>query len=148
MIALQRRRSPAGTGLDRRNTSFGSDHSASHSARKLPLYAREVIAASAAGRSPNVYVFAGDSAWQRAQRRRWAHGAGSAVAVPLDSEPGAFDWTFLRGQAVVLAAEAITPINRPEYVALAAELIVAGVRFVAASDGRETFSMRGQGRAT
>lgn len=110
--------------------------------QKLPPFARETIDVIAARKSPSVYVFAGSNAWLRAKRRRESHGIGSAIVIPPDAEPGAFDWTFLHGQSVVLAIEAITTANRASYVALAAELIGAGVRFVAASDGRDAFAMR------
>ncbi len=112
---------------------------------KLPPYAREVIAVLAAGKVPNVYVFAGPDAWERAQRHRAARGAGSAIVVP--DEPELFDWSFLHGHAVILNPTSITPANRAPYVALAAEMIRAGIRFVAASDGCETFAMRALERA-
>jgi hypothetical protein len=142
----QKRRSPHGAGHEAKRLGGRVDYKAialGCASRKLPPFAREVIAAIAAGRSPNVYAFTGPRAWERAQRRRTEHGVGSALVIPNDAEPGSFNWTFLRGLAVVLHADLISPNNRPALIALAAELVAAGVRFVAASDGVSTFAARG-----
>ena len=148
MIARRKRRNPAGTGFrDYERLTCSPDSTTARARQKLPPYGREVIDATAAGQVTNIYIFAGNTAWTKAICRRLAHGAGSALVVPNDAQTGGFNWTFLRGLAVVLAADSITPANRAKFVALSAELIGAGVRFVAASDGRETFAMRAQGRA-
>lgn len=148
MIGSQRRRSPAGTGLKKANNVGGGQVDYSliandcASAKKLPPFSREIIVALAAGK-PGIYIFTGQGAWGRAYRRRAEHGSGTACVVEQDALAGAYDWTFLRGQAVVLHADAITVHNRPALIALAAELVAAGVRFVAASDGVSTFAARG-----
>ncbi len=96
---------------------------------KSPPYAREVIAVLAAGGVPNVYIFAGPDAWERAQRRRAVRGPGAPLSLRM--LPGLIDWSFLRGHAVILHATTITPANRAKYVALTAEMVGAGIRFVA-----------------
>lgn len=106
----------------------------------LPPFGREVMSALAGCKAPNVYVFTGADAWERARRRRAAHGKGSAVIAPR--EPRSRDWRFLRGQAVVLRPTEITTANRAACIALAAELVMAGVPFVAVSDGTDTFAVR------
>jgi hypothetical protein len=148
MSAPKKRRIPAGTGLKKANNVGGQvDYSLiandCASTKKLPPYARETVAAIATGKPPNLYVFTGPRAWERAQRRRTEHGVGSAIVVEQDALAGAYDWRFLSGLAVVLSADQITVRNRPALIALAAELVAAGVRFAAASDGVETFAARG-----
>jgi hypothetical protein len=142
-----KKQNPAGTGFQRTSNVGGQvDYSLiAHGCarvKKLPPYAREVIVALAAGK-PGIFIFVGPRAWERCQRRRGEHGPGSALVIPNDAEPGAFDWTFLRGQAVVLHTDTITTANRPALIALSAELVSGGARFVAATDGVETFAARG-----
>jgi hypothetical protein len=141
MDSYQKRKSPAGTGLRSYN---GSTNSVRKVYRRLPPFAREFLDVLRSGHAPNTYIFAGPNAWIRAQRRREQHGIGSALVWPKDSDPSQFDWTFLRGHCVVLAADAINITTRKTYVELAAALIGAGVRFVAATDGHDSFCARAQ----
>jgi hypothetical protein len=67
---------------------------ASIAGSKRSPYFGEVTAAIAQG-SPNVFLFAGPSAWARAKRRREVHGPGTALVLPDDDNPLDLRWPAL-----------------------------------------------------
>lgn len=72
-------------------------------ATRLPPFGRDVKVAIAAGRNPNVYVFATPDAWDRARRRRERHGSDSALILPPGETPSSFRWPNVPGGLVVVA---------------------------------------------
>lgn len=100
------------------------DGSATRGSRRPP-YGAEVEGVLATGRQPNLYVFAGDEAWERAKRRRKVHGQGSALVLPDDAEPEALRWPPV--DAVVVAWP--PPSEYARKVGLARALIRDGVRY-------------------
>ena len=98
------------------------------SALKAPPYARDLIAAKRRGESLNLFVHAGDHAWQRAQRRAPPH----VLCCPPDDEFKSFDWRCVSGLDLTLVIW-----NRdPEFVdAFARHLVRSGATLVAAIDG-------------
>jgi hypothetical protein len=78
--------------------------------RRAP-FARDVESAIAAGRRPNVYVFATADAWDRARRRRESHGADSALLLPPGEAPDAYRWPVVPGGVFVVA------VGRPRTIA-------------------------------
>jgi hypothetical protein len=85
-----------------------------------------VLAELAKGRVPNVYIFAGRDAWQRAERRRIAFGPGTALVAPRGEDPAGFIWPVL-DSCFIYARD----IPRGDAVRLAAAIVGAGTRFAA-----------------
>jgi hypothetical protein len=81
---------------------------------------------------PNVYVFAGRDAWERAERRRIAFGPGTTLVAPSGEDPAAFAWPIL--DSCFIYAQGIP---RGDAVRLAAAIVGAGTRFVALLGPRE-----------
>lgn len=94
---------------------------------KRAPYALEVEQLLAAGKIPNVYVFAGASAWQRANARRDQHGLGSAMVLPDDEEPAHLKWPAV--DAVVVCWPRSTQPDYRRRIELARALIRDNVRF-------------------
>lgn len=95
----------------------------------MPPFALDVLRGVAAGRSPSVYAFAGPDARLRAQRRRSAYGADSALVLPPGDPPDAYFWPGVPGGVLVAAdgqprslaaalARAITACGTPLVVAI------------------------------
>lgn len=93
--------------------------------RRRPPFAREIEQALAAGQALNVFVFAGEGAWDRAAARRFAHGPGSALVVPEDTTPEAIAWPPLG--SCCLAADRI---DRQAAVRIGQALVSSGTRLV------------------
>jgi hypothetical protein len=93
--------------------------------RKLPPYARELMAARRRGVQVNLHLMAGDHAWRRAKGRSPPH----VLCLPSGDSFDAFNWSCVSGLDVTLAVW-----NRPlEFVdGFARHLIHAGARRVAA----------------
>ena len=99
MTAPQRRQRPGRTGRDSRNTlepCHSSRLAAKPSSRPLPPFGREVEAALAADKCPNVYLFACRDAWDRATAHRLGHGPGSTLILPPGSDPEGYRWPRVR----------------------------------------------------
>ena len=62
----------------------------------MPPFGREVEAALAADKCPNVYLFACRDPWPRAIRHRLGHGAGSTLLLPPGADPEGFRWPRVR----------------------------------------------------
>jgi hypothetical protein len=95
---------------------------------RKPPYAKEVLERVARGETPNVYVFTGDAAWDRAEARRHRFGSGTALVLPKESDPAWFCWPAL--DAEVVDARTLT---RQKAIELGTVLIACGTRFVAMS---------------
>lgn len=72
-------------------------------ATRLPPFAREIQAAVAAGKNPNVYVYSTPNAWDLARRRREYHGTDSALILPPGEAPESFRWPVVPGGLLVVA---------------------------------------------
>lgn len=94
--------------------------------RKYAPFAREIADLIACGGAPNVYVFAGDGAWDRAARRRSIHGPGSAAVMPADVEPEALRWPA-GIDALCLVAFGLP---RAHVIRMAQAIVTAGIRCV------------------
>ena len=99
------------------------------SPRRNAPYACEVTAELAKGRSPNVYLFVGADAWERAVSRRIQHGPGSALVLLDDNAPDTLRWPRLDTLVVVWPDN--TPAAYARKLKLAQALIRDGVRFAA-----------------
>ena len=98
----QKRQSPAATGLRDFAKLYGTKDIAAHSpvqavipitpilstATRRPPFGREVELAVAAGKSPNVYLFACADAWDRASKRM----PGTRMLLPHGEQPEAYRW--------------------------------------------------------
>jgi hypothetical protein len=73
---------------------------ATQSGTKRCPYFGEVAEAMRTG-NPNVYLFAGPKAWDRARRRRTQHGPGSALILPDDENPLDLRWPAVDALMVV-----------------------------------------------
>jgi hypothetical protein len=78
-----------------------------------------------AGRLPNLFIMAGDHAWDRARSKP----AGSALVLPRDESFDAFDWRCVHGLSVTLVWWNGDPATID---AFARHLIHAGAEMVAA----------------
>lgn len=108
---------------------------ASH--RRLIPFGRAIAEAIAAGSHPNVFVFAGAGAWDRAARRRFQHGPTSATVIPSDTAPEALRWPSGL-DAICLVADSLP---RADAVRTAQAIVTAGVRAVVAL-GEHRFIVR------
>lgn len=89
----------------------------------LPPFGREVIQHRSYG-PVNLFVFAGEGAWQRARRRP----IGQRAAVPPNEPWSRFDWTFVNGLGVTLIAHGMA---ENELCDFGAHLIRRGATLVA-----------------
>lgn len=92
---------------------------------RLAPYARHVLEQQRAGRTPNVYLFAGSDAWNQAEYRRRTHGDGSVLVLPPGEHPDRFRWPRLEA---LVALPGDCPGHR--FRALIRALLVAGCRCV------------------
>jgi hypothetical protein len=70
---------------------------------RVPPFARDIRASIAAGRHPNVYIFATPNAWDRARHRRARHGIDSALILPPGEASDAYRWPVVPGGLLVVA---------------------------------------------
>ena len=80
----------------------------------------------------NTYVFSGADAWRRAAARERSHGAGSAMVLPIGSDPAAFRWPAL--PSVLIDA---SDIDGHTAQRLLAALVRDGARLVALCDSKQ-----------
>lgn len=66
----------------------------------LPAYGRELTQVRMAGAPVNVFVYAGDRAWQFAQGRP----PGGRLVIPQDADWRELDWSCTRGLELVVVA--------------------------------------------
>lgn len=92
---------------------------------KLAPFSKAILEQQRAGRTPNVYLFAGSDAWNQAEYRRRTHGDGSALVLPPGERPEAFRWPALDALVLVPGDEAGDIIR-----ALIVRLLAAGTRCV------------------
>jgi len=70
-------------------------------ARVLPPYGREIEAELAAGRFPNVRVYAcRPDPWALAREHRHTFGIGTVLVLPVDVDPASLRWPPLRSLVV------------------------------------------------
>jgi hypothetical protein len=102
-------------------------------ATRRPPFARDIEAAVAAGRHPNVFVFATADAWDRARRHRERHGADSALLLPPGEAPDAYRWPIVSGGVFVVA------VGRPRTLAfeVARSIVSAGTPLATAVYGND-----------
>lgn len=91
---------------------------------KRPPYSREVETILQTGREPNVWLFAGPDAWDKAKECRRTHGRGSALLLPPGDDPAGYCWPPVDG--LMLIADADGEITRE----LVRAVLAAGVRVV------------------
>lgn len=113
-----------------------------HPRRNAP-YACEVTAELTKGRNPNVYLFVGADAWERAERRRIQYGPGSALALQDETDPSALRWPRL--DTLVVAWPDTTPAAYSRKLKLAQALIRDGVRFAAIEHAPEWLNVWREG---
>jgi hypothetical protein len=118
------------------------DAAAIRACRNAP-YAREVTAELAKGRNPNVYLFVGADAWERAERRRIQHGPGSALVLLDETAPDELRWPRL--DTLVVAWPDKTPAAYAGKLKLAQALIRDGVRFAAIEHAPEWLNVWREG---
>ncbi len=111
---------------------------------KRAPYALEVEQLLAAGKVPNVYVFAGANAWQRANARRDQHGPGSALVLPDDENPASLKWPAVDTVVVCWPRSALKDYGRR--IELAQALIRDRVRFAAIENHPEWLSVWRKGQ--
>jgi len=64
---------------------------------RSPPYGREVMAALAAGKHPNVRLYAcRPDPWTPARAHRDAFGPGATLVLPVDADPAEFRWPPIR----------------------------------------------------
>lgn len=85
-------------------------------------FGREVAAALAAGRSPNVRLYACSDAWRLARMHRHVHGEGTVLVLPPDADPEAVRWPPIRH----IVAN-VTGLPGPRLHALARALVRDGM---------------------
>jgi hypothetical protein len=91
----------------------------------LPPYARELLTARKRGLHPNVFVHAGDRAWERARFRL----PPNVLCLPPDALFADYDWQCIRGLYPTL----IVWNRPPDFVdGFARHLVQSGARMVAA----------------
>jgi hypothetical protein len=103
--------------LHRNHTAIELEPADLSGARRWCPYGREVDASPG-----NVYVYAGPHAWDRATRRRAAHGNGSTLLLPPDCEPAEMRWPRMPRGCLVDGRD----ITRQQAVALAVAIVTAG----------------------
>ena len=111
---------------------------------KRAPYAIEVEQLLAAGKVPNVYLFAGASAWQRANARRDQHGPGSALVLPDDEDPASMKWPAVDTVVVCWPRSALKDYGRR--IELAQSLIRDGVQFATIESYPEWLNVWRKGR--
>jgi hypothetical protein len=80
---------------------LGGDSGSQYTRPQFAPFSRLILEAQRAGRHPNVYLFAGSDAWDRAQWRHRTHGEGTALVLPPDREPEALIWPCLDSLVIV-----------------------------------------------
>lgn len=97
MIATLKRTRPAGTGrgfgkaLSTRATLYGN-----RPRLRLPPFGREVEAALAADKYPNVRLYACIDGWELAMQHRATFGPGSTLLLPRGDDPETYRWPPVR----------------------------------------------------
>jgi hypothetical protein len=102
--------------------------------KPLPPFGRELSEARFRGEFPNVFIHAGDHAWNRAQKRA----PPEVLCLPPDASADDYDWTIVKGLAVTL----VVWDRDDEFVdTFARLLVIAGAKMVAAltNEGGSTF---------
>lgn len=111
-----------------------------------PPYGKEVLAELQRGREPNVRLFCGRDAWQKAERWRKGFGPGSALVLPRAEDPSAFRWPRMYGVIVDYPEDSPAALERKQ--ALASALIRDGVEFVLMKhEGKPIIARAAQGGA-
>ena len=110
---------------------------------KRAPYSLEVEQVLAAGKVPNVYVFAGANAWRRANIRREQRGPGSALVLPDDEEPSSLRWPPV--EAVVVCWPTSEVPDYPRRLELAQALIRDNVKFASIENHPDWMSIRCKG---
>jgi hypothetical protein len=67
--------------------------------KRLPPYGRDVERAVAAGKNPNVFLYATPDAWERARNRS----CGTAMLLPPGDDPEVYRWPSVPGGVFVCA---------------------------------------------
>ena len=91
---------------------------------KRAPYAREVEKVLATGRQPNVWMYSGNDAWDRAKQCRRCHGPGSTLLLPPGEDPASYRWPAVDGLLLY------TDTDTQTTTALVRALLTAGVRVV------------------
>jgi hypothetical protein len=93
--------------------------------KPLPPFGRELAEARRRGEFVNVFVHAGDHAWDRARRRA----PPEVLCLPPDESADTYDWTVVKGLQITLIVW-----NRDEAFvdSFARALVIAGATLVAA----------------
>ena len=91
---------------------------------KRPPYAKEVEAILRTRREPNVWLFAGPDAWNKAKECRRIHGPGASLLLPPGDDPAGYQWPPVDG--LMLVADAEGDLIRD----LVRAVLAAGVRVV------------------
>jgi hypothetical protein len=103
--------------------------------KPLPAFGRELQEARRRGEFPNVFVHAGDHAWDRAHRRA----PPEVLCLPPDESAESYDWTVVKGLAVTLVVwdreEAFTD-------AFARLLVISGATLVVVVPDGNTYRPR------
>lgn len=108
------------------------------SARARPPYSLEIAAAVKAGQQPNVFVFTGPRAWERARTRHNPAQGLFATLLPPGHAASDFQWPPMPTPFVVADG-----IERAEAVSLGAALVACGCRSAVVVWQRETIILRG-----
>ena len=95
--------------------------------RRAP-FCSEVESLLKAGRSPNVYLYAGPGCWERADDRRISFGPGTALVLPDFVEPASLCWPRVDAMVVFWPVGPTSSYRRK--IELGQALIRDGVRFV------------------
>ena len=95
------------------------------SSKPLPPFGRELYEARKRNESPNVWVFAGEHSWKRAQGRR----PPEVLCLPPDEPADAYDWSVCRGLAITLI---VWGRDETFMDSLARLLVISGATLVAA----------------
>lgn len=90
MDAPEKRNPPDGAGSERADHWRGLQ--SQDTPKRLPPFGKKVEAALAAGRHPNVRLFACANAWDLARTHRQAIGDDSALVLPPGDDPDAYRW--------------------------------------------------------
>lgn len=109
--------------------------------RRLPPFGREVAEALNRGERANVFLFAGQLNWQRAQRRRASHGLGSALVLPQGAQPWEFLWP--RVKELTVSWPDVDPTVYRSKLDLARAAIRDGVELLAIECSPEWLFIRG-----
>lgn len=125
--------------LEQRGSRMMLGHSMSAARSKLPPFARELVTARRRGQRVNLFIHAGDRAWDRARSRR----PPDVLCLPPGEDFRTFDWSIVRGLSLVLVWWNGSPA---EVDAFARHLVLSGAELVAAlgatHDGKHVGAVR------